>query len=111
MFGSNLEGKHGKGAAFAALKMYGAEYGVGVGRTGRSYALPTKDRQLRTLPLMDIAGHVSRFIDYATEHQELDFFVTRVGCVLAGYRDEQIAPLFSSAPPNCSFARDWEPYV
>lgn len=111
VFGSNLSGRHGKGAALAARNMFGAEYGVGSGRTGRSYALPTKDRQLRTLPVGLIKEHVAQFLDYACTHPEFDFFVTRVGCELAGYRDEEIAPLFASAPANCSFAECWRAYL
>lgn len=107
VFGSNLAGRHGKGAALAARQQHGAIYGVGVGRTGNAYAIPTKDRNLRTLPLESIASHVRGFIDYASANQDLNFQVTRVGCGLAGYTDQQIAPMFSNAPNNCQLPDGW----
>lgn len=107
VFGSNLAGRHGKGAALDARREYGAVYGVGVGRTGDAYAIPTKGHSLQTLPLYVIAGYVKDFILYATDHPELEFFVTRVGCGLAGYSDDQIAPLFAGAPPNCELPKAW----
>ena len=107
VFGSNLAGRHGKGAAVMALRCYGAVYGVGVGRTGNAYAIPTKDERLRTLPLSAIAAHVSHFIEYATLNPDLHFHVTRIGCGLAGYTDEQIAPMFRGAPENCQLPEGW----
>lgn len=107
VFGSNLAGRHGKGAALFARNHYGAVYGVGVGRTGDSYAIPTKDESLRTLPPVVISEYVRQFIAYAVEHQSLEFEVTRVGCGLAGYRDEEIAPMFAGAPPNCHLPDGW----
>lgn len=109
VFGSNLAGRHGKGAALYARQHYGAEYGVGVGRTGNAYAVPTKDEHLQTLPLDVIAVHVDCFLEYANAHSQLAFYVTRVGCGLAGYRDEDIAPLFKLAPINCILPM--EPFV
>lgn len=107
VFGSNLAGRHGKGAALHARQHYGAVYGVGVGRTGNAYAIPTKDGQLRTLPIPTIAGHVTTFMAYAHAHPELTFEVTRIGCGLAGYSDHQIAPLFRGAPTNCVLPEGW----
>jgi hypothetical protein len=101
VFGSNLAGRHGKGAALFAREHRGAVYGQGVGLQGNSYAIPTKDERLRTLPLDLIRGHVDDFKRFAGEHPELTFQVTAVGCGLAGYRPEQIAPLFADAPANC----------
>lgn len=106
VFGSNLAGRHGKGAALYARRHCGAEYGVGVGRTGNSYAIPTKDERIRTLPLHKIAGYVVDFLDYARAHPELQFQVTKIGCGLAGYREHQISPMFKSAPANCHLP-DW----
>jgi hypothetical protein len=106
VFGSNLAGRHGRGAALAARLQYGARYGTGVGYWGNSYAIPTKDRQLCTLPLEDIREYVLNFLSFARWHPELQFRVTRVGCGLAGYTVEQMRPLFEGAPPNCSF--DWD---
>jgi len=107
VFGSNLAGRHGKGAALHAKIVHGAIYGVGVGRTGDSYAIPTKDRYLKTLPLPEIKNYVDAFIVYAKEHPELMFIITRIGCGLAGYRNEDIAPMFVGVPTNCVLPIEW----
>lgn len=107
VFGSNLAGRHGKGAALAARREHGAVYGVGIGRTGNAYALPTKDASIRTLPLETIARYVGDFLEYARAHPDLSFQVTRIGCGLAGYREEAIAPLFADAPANCLLPEGW----
>ena len=107
VFGSNIAGRHGKGAALAARLEHGAVYGVGVGRTGNAYAIPTKDAQLRVMPLEDIRAHVRAFIEYAAAHPDLSFKVTRIGCGLAGYRDDEIAPLFAGAPDNAILPDGW----
>jgi len=101
VFGSNLAGRHGKGAAKWALENRGAIYGQGVGHQGNSYAIPTKDEKLRTLPLREIATHVEIFKAYAAINSHLIFWVTPIGCGLAGYKPEQIAPMFANAPINC----------
>ena len=111
VFGSNLAGRHGKGAALCAVKEHGAVYGRGVGPQGNSYAIPTKDGQLRTLPLDVVRGHVADFLACTRRHPQLAFDVTRVGCGLAGYRDDQIAPMFRGAPSNCHFDPAWLPYL
>jgi hypothetical protein len=103
VFGSNLAGRHGKGSAKDAARNYGAEYGVGVGRTGNAYAIPTKDENLEILPIDDIGSHIWTFVDYAYEHPELEFQIVDVGCGLAGYKAEQVAPFFRDAPSNCNF--------
>lgn len=100
VFGSNLAGRHGKGAALWARQHRGAIYGRGVGRQGNAYAIPTKDRQLRVLSLEAIRVHVDDFLRYARQHADLDFELTPIGCGLAGYRPDQIAPLFADAPGN-----------
>ena len=92
VFGSNLEGMHGGGAAFAAWKKFGAVMGCGVGLRGQSYAIPTMQGGVKT-----IEPYVSSFIAFAKEHSELFFYVTRIGCGIAGFRDKEIAPLFSEA--------------
>ncbi len=107
VFGSNLAGFHGKGAALYARKYHGAEQYIGVGRTGNAYAIPTKDHRLKTLPLIDIRHYVNGFIRYAGENPDLEFEVTRIGCGLAGYRDQDIAPLFKTAPDNCRLPQNW----
>jgi hypothetical protein len=100
VFGSNLAGRHGKGAALDAVRSFGAIYGQGVGLQGKSYAIPTKDERLRTLPLSDIRHHVDEFIVFAREHPEMRFALTAIGCGLAGYSPRQIAPMFADAPDN-----------
>ena len=92
VFGSNLQGQHIGGAARLAADRFGAVWGQGRGLQGQSYALPTMN-----LSLEEIAKYVDEFIWYADQHPELTFFVTRVGCGIAGFRDEQIAPLFARA--------------
>lgn len=114
VFGSNEAGIHGAGAARAAYRFYGAAWGYGFGLAGRSFAIPTKDRGLETLSLTEIIYYVHAFkslvVKNVQERLGLKFFVTRVGCGLAGYRDEQIAHLFFGFP-YCSFAEEWRPYV
>lgn len=100
VFGSNLAGRHGKGAALWARQHRGAIYGKGFGPQGNSYAIPTKDERLRTLSLFEIREYVDSFIAYARFHPEMRFQLTPIGCGLAGYRHEQIAPMFADAPDN-----------
>jgi len=107
VFGSNLAGRHGKGAALFAFLERGAIRGQGAGPQGRSYAIPTKDEQLRVLPLFTIAGHVRDFLIYARSHPSQTFEVTPIGCGLAGYRPSQIAPMFRAAGPNCILPPDF----
>lgn len=92
VFGSNKEGMHGGGAARVAYQKFGAKWGEGVGMTGRCYAIPTMDGSLDI-----ICGYVDDFTEYARSHPELTFLVTRIGCGIAGWTDEQIAPLFREA--------------
>jgi hypothetical protein len=110
-FGSNLAGRHGAGAAKTAAEYYGAKYGVGVGRTGNAYAIPTKDHNLNVLPLDVIRQHVNDFEQYALAHPELTFMVTRIGCGLAGYQNEQIGIMFRDFPINCFFDIEWLDYI
>ena len=107
VFGSNLAGRHGAGAALFARQYHGAIYGKGVGIQGNSYALPTKDEHLRSLPLEEIKTYVDQFLSYAEYHSELEFIVTRVGCGLAGYTDDDIRPMFDAAPNNCHLPEEW----
>jgi hypothetical protein len=74
--------------------------GIGRGHKGMSYAIPTKDRKLNTLPLIDIHRYVIEFMYYAEFYDELKFQLTPIGCGLAGYKPEQIAPMFKNSPPN-----------
>lgn len=109
VFGSNLAGRHGRGAALSAKQFHGAKYGVGVGFSGNSYAIPTKDENLNILPLNIIENYVKDFIE-ATQRGDKRFYVSQVGCGLAGYQSWQIAPLFKGAK-YCWFPDIWMPYV
>jgi hypothetical protein len=97
VFGSNLSGIHGAGAAKYAYNHHGALWSKGIGLQGESYAIPTKDYNIKTLPLHIIRLYVKDFIDFAKGHPELEFEVTKIGCGLAGYTPEDIAPLFEGA--------------
>ena len=108
VFGSNEAGRHGKGAALFARQHHGAIYGQGYGHQGDSFAIPTKDRKIKTLPLATIYEYVCRFLDYAKAHPELEFQVTAIGTGLAGYSHEQIAPFFRGAPANCELPVAWK---
>jgi hypothetical protein len=101
VFGSNLAGRHGAGAALHARRVHGAIYGQGVGLQGNSWAIPTKDHRLRPLPLSEVAGYVAAFLAQAEVlYPELTFRVTPIGCGLAGFSPDDIAPLFRDAPSN-----------
>ena len=88
VFGSNASGFHGGGAAAFAMSQFGAIWGQGEGMQGQCYAIPTMEG------INNLSAAVSRFEKYAAEHPELRFLVTRIGCGIAGYSAEQIAPLF-----------------
>ena len=111
VFGSNLRGVHGAGAAAYARKHHGAILGQGIGLQGNSYGIPTKDEYIRTLPIREITLYVDQFIEFAKTHPEMTFNVTRVGCGLAGYKDVDIAPMFKSAPSNCILPAEWEQFI
>lgn len=100
VFGSNLAGRHGAGAALWARQHRGAIYGQGIGLQGNSYAIPTKNEYLQTLSLPSIQSHVKEFIRFAGSRPDLTFELTPVGCGLAGYKPAQIAPMFAEAPGN-----------
>mgnify|MGYP003291153744 CR=1 FL=1 len=92
VFGSNIAGMHGGGAARFAATHFGAVFGEGVGRTGQCYAIPTMQGGTET-----IAPYVNDFVKYAVANPELEFLVTRIGCGIAGFDDSEIAPLFREA--------------
>lgn len=97
VFGSNLSGMHGGGAALTALN-WGAKMGQGVGLQGRTYAIPTKSyHAINTLQLATIKEYVDIFIAFAKYHPELEFLVTEIGCGLAGLKVSEVAPLFKDA--------------
>lgn len=92
VFGSNLQGMHGGGAARTAYQKFGAVWGQGVGMQGQSYAIPTMQGGVET-----IKPYVDDFIDLAREWDQNTFYVTRIGCGIAGFTDEEMAPLFDKA--------------
>jgi hypothetical protein len=111
VFGSNLAGIHGAGAAKIATHYYGAKWGVGFGKTGKCYAIPTKDAVIQTLSLEEIKVFVEEFAAY-THTSGKQFFITRVGCGLAGYKDKDIAPLFRKCNYEvCNFPVEWLKYL
>lgn len=111
VFGSNQLGIHGKGAALIATVHFDAERGKWDGPVGMSYAIPTKLTPRKTMLIRDIQPYVDKFLDYTRVHRGTLFWVTRVGCGLAGFRDEQMAPMFRGAGDNCSFAKEWREYL
>lgn len=113
VFGSNLAGVHGAGAARYALQHHGAVMGQGVGHAGTSYALPTKDERIQTLPLEIIETYLADLVEVATSHPDDTYFLTPVGCGLAGYKKEDILGLLRSIdqvtpiPKNLVFTKEW----
>jgi len=104
VFGSNLQGAHAGGAAYIAHERFGAVWGQGVGLQGQSYAIPTMHGGVET-----IRPYVNRFFEDAVTHPQLTFLVTRIGCGIAGFTTEQIAPLFYDALeiPNILLPEDF----
>jgi hypothetical protein len=97
VFGSNLSGRHGKGAAKQALT-WGAKWGQGVGLQGRTYGIPSKNASItRTLSIKEIKPFVDDFIQFAKENEDLIFLVTEIGCGLANLTPKEVAPLFEEA--------------
>ena len=92
VFGCRRSGRHWEGAAAFALEIFGAVFGQGDGIQGKSYAIATAG-----VGLVDIKVAVERFAQYAKEHPEQNFLVTRIGCGLGGWRVPQIAPMFREA--------------
>jgi hypothetical protein len=105
VYGSNLAGIHGAGAAKQALR-WGAKMGRD-GLSGQTYGISTKDHQIKTLPLDQIRSHVREFLYEAEERPHLEFLVTKVGCGLAGYSERQIIPFFGGAPVNVRLPEGW----
>ena len=104
VFGSNLAGAHGGGAALLAYRKFGAIWGQGVGLQGQSYGIPTMQGGVET-----IAPYVDEFIAFAEAHPELTFFVTKIGCGIAGFSEAEISPLFKAAHgiANIILPRGW----
>jgi len=104
VFGSNNEGQHNWGAARIAYEKFGAEWGVGNGRTGKCYAIPSMNGELEK-----IKPFVDEFIEYAKQYPNNRFLLTRIGCGIADFKDEDMAPLFEKCLnlPNVTIPRDW----
>lgn len=111
VFGSNESGIHGAGAAKVAYEKHGARYGKSYGHYGDSFAIPTKDEYIESMPMERVQMYVQGFLAYAIGHRKLNFQVTCIGCGLAGFKDSEIAPLFKDAPKNCLFDEKWRPWL
>ena len=121
VIGSNTSGRHGLGAAKYAVEHYGLQYGIGVGRSGMAYAIPTKKdgpgftrtgkRELVVMSIEEIKPYVDEFLRYAKEHPELTFKVTAVGTGLSGYSHETMGKLFDGVPVNCIMPKQWFDYI
>jgi hypothetical protein len=110
VFGSNREGRHGKGAALHARQHFGAVYGQAEGLQGRSYAIITKElrRGVSPVTLGEVAWGVKRFLEFAATRPDLTFKVSNIGCGLAGFKPEQIAPLFYAHPSNVQLTPEFQ---
>lgn len=115
VFGSNTAGRHGRGAALIAFQKFGAVQGKGEGLYGKSYALPTLDGNLKQRTYRELSGSVSRFLRYCDRHPELTFYLTKVGCGLAGYPEWFMRGLFveditSNFPANLILPQEWSDF-
>ncbi len=108
VFGSNEAGMHGAGAARFAMNHRMMPYGKSYGHYGQAFAIPTKDERIQTISLGKINSYIEGFIAYAVGRPKLIFQVTAIGCGLAGYKNEDIAPLFSGSPKNVYFDTTWK---
>lgn len=107
VFGSNLAGRHGAGAALQARMQFGARWGKGEGITGRCYAFPTLDENLKQLPLERLEQARDRLYQTCWNNPDHRFLLSKVGCGLAGYPEEQMRALFSAPEPNLILPEDW----
>lgn len=111
VFGSNMAGTHQGGAAKIALHHFGATKGVGRGWAGQSFAIPTMNEHLQQMPLSQIQHYVEDFKIYTKNHLKTKYFVTAVGCGVAGYKVEEIAPMFKGISHNVIFPISFRPFV
>lgn len=109
VFGSNTQGRHGKGAALYAIKHCGAVYGKAEGLQGNSYAIVTKNISGVGGPitLEDVAQGVFRFLQFAVNNDHRTFFVAKIGCGLSGFKESEIRPLFNNVPDNVKLPEGW----
>ncbi len=108
VFETTIDGRHNKGNALRAFKEYGAEYGVGYGLQGSSFAIPVSDETSTALSISKIKKHIESFIKFAKYNSHFTFEVTRIGCRY--YDDRDIAPLFKDAPQNCLLPVGWRTF-
>lgn len=111
VFGSNMAGQHTDGAAKTALEHFGAMQGVGRGWSGQSYAIPTMNEHLQQMPLSQIQHYVNDFKIYSKNHQKNLYFLTSIGCGIAGYKVEEIAPMFKGISHNVIFPQSFRAFV
>lgn len=107
VFGSNLAGRHGAGAALQARTQFGARWGHGEGITGRCYAFPTLDENLQRLPMERLEQARDKLYRACWKNPDHRFLLTKVGCGLAGYPEEQMRALFAQPEPNLILPEDW----
>lgn len=108
VFGSNMLGHHGGGAAIQAMEQFGAEWGINEGLTGRCYAFPTLEREMTKRGMRALQNSRDRLFATARALPEYTFLLTKVGCGIAGYTEDEIKPLFKDAPANIKLPKDWE---
>lgn len=106
-FASNLAGRHGKGSALIAKDRWGARYGVGYGMMGQSFAIPTKNEKIQTLPLETVRKNINLFLNFAAKNEQYCFLTVKIGCGLAGFSEDQIKPLFQNRPSNVLVPFGW----
>lgn len=111
VFGSNMAGTHQGGAAKTAHLHFGAMKGVGRGWSGQSFAIPTMNEHLQQMPLSQIQHYIDDFKIYTQNHPKLKYFITSVGCGVAGYKVEEIAPMFKGISHNVIFPQSFRPFV
>ena len=111
VFGSNLAGTHQGGAAKTAHLHFGAMKGVGRGWSGQSFAIPTMNEHLQQMPLSQIQHYIDDFKIYTKNHPKMKYFITSVGCGVAGYKVEEIAPMFKGISRNVIFPVSFRPFV
>ena len=111
VFGSNLAGLHSIEIPLVAKNFFAAEFGVSLGVTGRSYAIPIKDRFIRILQLKEIRRYVEMFKAYTNDHPELKFWITHIGVERRGYKHHEIAPMFIGCNRNCIFPEQWRQFL
>jgi hypothetical protein len=110
VFGSNLAGRHGRGAALQAAKDFGAKYGIGEGLTGQCYAFPTLTQSFKQRTRSSLERSRDLLYDCCENHPRLTFLLTKVGCGLGGYNEEDMMSLFKDPPDNLILPEEWKEF-